>query len=156
MIRFLLAVALLFAAAPTFAATYVGTFKCDYCPLSQPTPDPDTRNFISSDVNLHVSSWIIPGTLMGKRVIICNLVECVVYQYQASGVFLAIASSPIPGAGGGGGGFGGGGGGGSYTGIVGYRPIVRVSTSCALGVCTEEVHIVGYEPIYGTISNKIQ
>lgn len=56
MIRYLLALAFVFVSAPAFAQS-VGTYQCNDCLLSQPTPDPDTRNFITIVVNVDVKIW---------------------------------------------------------------------------------------------------
>lgn len=135
-----------------FAARFHGTFECSDCRLDIAN-DAETRAFIASTVNASVTAWN-----NGDTVVICNSEQCTVFTMTNN--FLGLAGlqptytalrNPGPVGGSGGGGGGSGSGGGSSTGIVGYRPIIMTATVCALGTCSSQQVVVGYEPIFGPV-----
>lgn len=149
----LILVAVLFVCSGKVSAQSVGNYTCNDCLLTQPVPDGDTLIYIRSVVNLDVDTWWNSSAGEGKRVTICNASKCVVYQYQANGNFVAIASSNIQGGGGGGG--GGSPPGSGYTwGVVSYSPIYMTGTVCTSGGCSSQSILVGFAPMYGWIPGR--
>lgn len=110
-----------------FAAWY-GKWNCADCAGGYPTPDPDTRNFISMTVNQAVPIW-----RSGDTVTICNGEVCIKYEYTGM-YWLGRSRSADTGNSTGGG--GGGGGGGYYGGGAG-------SPGCIYGCDNEGVVTVG-------------
>ncbi len=135
------------SAFSTEAGPSAGTFTCSYCPLTGPGIDSDTVEFIKTEINQTVGSWL-DSNLKAKSVTICNATHCAVYQYLTNGNFTQVSINPITGGGGGGGGFGGGSGGGFGGGYYNYVPIYDYVTSCVSGYCETHLVIVGYEKIF--------
>jgi hypothetical protein len=73
--KFLIISAALIASGVALAIHY-GRWDCSECLGGYPTPDPDTRNFITTDVNQVVPAW-----RAGDTVKICNGTVCTVYEF---------------------------------------------------------------------------
>lgn len=138
----------------TEAGPSVGTFTCSYCPLTGPGIDSDTVEFIKTEVNPTVESWLTPN-FQAKSVTICNGTHCAIYQYLTNGNWTQVSISPITSGGGGGGGSGGAGGGlggGYYV----YEPIYTYTTVCVGGYCESAWVLTGFNRIFIRTNNEQQ
>ena len=127
-VRNALLAVLLFAFCGIANAETYGPYVCRDCLVLGPTPEPDTRNFISDIVNRDVDQW-----RPNDKVVICNLSTCVTYAFRGTG-FIEIARRPRATSGSAGGGEPGGS---ASTGSSGGipRPVYVRTSVCAGGTC---------------------